>query len=26
MVMAAMLHDSLWVLAAFGVATIGFYA
>jgi ACS family tartrate transporter-like MFS transporter len=25
MIMAAMLHDSLWVLAAFSVATIGFY-
>jgi MFS transporter, ACS family, tartrate transporter len=25
MVLAAMLHDSLWVLAAFSVATIGFY-
>jgi ACS family tartrate transporter-like MFS transporter len=25
MVLAAMLHDSLWVLAAFGVATVGFY-
>ena len=25
MVLAAMLHDSLWVLAAFAVATIGFY-
>ncbi len=25
MVLAALLHDSLWVLAAFGVATTGFY-
>ena len=25
MVLAALLHDSLWVLAAFAVATIGFY-
>jgi ACS family tartrate transporter-like MFS transporter len=25
MILAAMLHDSLWVLAAFSVATIGFY-
>jgi len=25
MLLAAMLHDSLWVLAAFSVATIGFY-
>jgi ACS family tartrate transporter-like MFS transporter len=25
MVGAAMLHDSLWVLAAFGLATVGFY-
>jgi ACS family tartrate transporter-like MFS transporter len=25
MILAAMLHDSLWVLAAFAVATIGFY-
>jgi ACS family tartrate transporter-like MFS transporter len=25
MVLAAMLHDSLWVLAAFSIATIGFY-
>jgi MFS transporter, ACS family, tartrate transporter len=25
MVLAAMLHDSLWVLAAFSVATVGFY-
>jgi MFS transporter, ACS family, tartrate transporter len=25
MILAAMLRDSLWVLAAFGVATVGFY-
>src|SRR6202041_987501 len=25
LVLGAMLHDSLWVLAAFSVATIGFY-
>ena len=25
MLFAAMLHDSLWVLAAFGLATVGFY-
>jgi ACS family tartrate transporter-like MFS transporter len=25
MMLAAMLHDSLWVLAAFAVATVGFY-
>ena len=25
MILAAMLHDSLWVLAAFSVATMGFY-
>jgi MFS transporter, ACS family, tartrate transporter len=25
MLLAAMLHDSLWVLAAFAVATVGFY-
>jgi ACS family tartrate transporter-like MFS transporter len=25
MILAAMLHDSLWVLAAFGLATFGFY-